>query len=43
MVSVVLDCLAAGMTHRQILREYPTLEGRDLLAALSYAAALAKM
>jgi uncharacterized protein (DUF433 family) len=27
-VSVVLDCLAGGMTEAEILREYPTLPAR---------------
>jgi len=42
MVSVVLDCLAAGMTTEQILGEYPTLQAEDVTAALQYASARAK-
>jgi uncharacterized protein (DUF433 family) len=41
-VSVVLDCLAAGMTEAQILNEYPTLPDRAARAALAYAAELAR-
>jgi uncharacterized protein (DUF433 family) len=41
-VSVVLDCLAAGMSEVQILNEYPTLPGRAVRAALAYAAELAR-
>ena len=35
MVSVILDCLASGMTHEQVLYSYPTLEEEDILAALA--------
>jgi uncharacterized protein (DUF433 family) len=41
-VSVVLDCLAGGMTEAEILREYPTLPARAVRAALAYAAELAR-
>jgi uncharacterized protein (DUF433 family) len=41
-VSVVLDCLAGGMSEAEILREYPTLPGRAVRAALAYAAELAR-
>jgi len=42
MVSVVLDNLAAGETVEAILRSYPTLQARDIQAALGYAAELAR-
>ena len=42
MVSVILDCLASGMTHEQILYSYPTLEEEDIFAALAYATLLSK-
>ena len=42
MVSIILDCLASGMTHEQILHSYPTLKKEDIFAALTYAALLAK-
>jgi len=42
MVSVILDNLAAGETEAAILRSYPSLTRDDLLAALHYAAGLAK-
>lgn len=35
-VSDVLGWLAAGMTHEQILAEYPELTGDDIRAALAY-------
>jgi uncharacterized protein (DUF433 family) len=42
MVSVVLDNLAAGVARDEILASYPPLTGRDLDAALGYAAELAR-
>ncbi len=42
MVSIVLDCLAAGMSDREILDEYPTLSSEDIRAAIAYGAALAQ-
>jgi uncharacterized protein (DUF433 family) len=42
MVSVVLDNLAAGLAHEEILRSYPTLTQADIHAAMSYAAELAR-
>jgi uncharacterized protein (DUF433 family) len=41
-VSVVLDCLASGMSEAEILSEYPTLPPLAVRAALSYAAELAR-
>lgn len=41
-VSVVLDCLAAGMTEDQILAQYPTLTVDGIRAAAAYGAALAR-
>jgi uncharacterized protein (DUF433 family) len=40
-VSLVLNLMANGMAHEEILREYPSLEREDLRQALAYAAALA--
>lgn len=34
----VLDYLAGGMTHQEILDEFPYLQEDDILACLSYAA-----
>lgn len=42
MVSVVLDNVAAARTHEQILQSYPSLKREDILAALAYAAELAR-
>ena len=41
-VHVVLDLLAAGETIDSVLREYPQLTREDVLAALQYAAGLAR-
>jgi uncharacterized protein (DUF433 family) len=37
-VSDVLDLLAAGLSHEQILAELPDLEPDDIKAALAFAA-----
>ena len=42
MVSVVLDNLAAGLSTEEILRSYPSLKRESILAAVSYAAELAR-
>jgi uncharacterized protein (DUF433 family) len=42
LVSVVLDNLAAGLSHADILRSYPTLKPDDIHAAIAYAAELAR-
>jgi uncharacterized protein (DUF433 family) len=42
MASVVLDNLAAGQPADEILRLYPTLKKEDLIAAMAYAAELAR-
>jgi uncharacterized protein (DUF433 family) len=34
----VLDYLASGMTHADVLRELPFLKEEDILACLAYAA-----
>jgi uncharacterized protein (DUF433 family) len=36
-VSAVLDLLAAGMSHAEILAEHPDLEPDDIRAALEFA------
>jgi uncharacterized protein (DUF433 family) len=41
-VSVVLDNIAAGLPEGEILRSYPTLAAEDILAAVGYAAELAR-
>ena len=37
-VTDILDLLAAGASHEEILAEYPYLEDGDIAAALEYAA-----
>lgn len=41
-VSVVLDCLAAGLADDEILRQYPTLTVDGIRAAAAYGASLAR-
>jgi uncharacterized protein (DUF433 family) len=41
-VSVVLDCLAAGMTVEEIVAEYPTVGAAGVRAAAAYGAMLAR-
>lgn len=38
-VKDVLDLLAAGVSHKEILHDYPYLEEADIQAALAFAAA----
>ena len=40
-VEMLLELMASGMTHQEILNDYPDLEHDDLLACLEYAAKLA--
>jgi uncharacterized protein (DUF433 family) len=42
MVSVILDNLAAGVPHEELLQSYPSLHEFDIPAALAYAAELAR-
>jgi uncharacterized protein (DUF433 family) len=42
MVSVILDNLAAGVPHEELLQSYPSLQESDVQAALAYAAELAR-
>jgi len=41
-VSLVLDLLAGGMSHEDILKEYPGLVEEDIRACVAYAAELAR-
>ena len=41
-VSVVLDCLAGGMSETEIVAEYPSLTAAGIRAAAAYGAALAR-
>lgn len=42
MLSVILDNLAAGVSHEEILKSYPSLTAEDIQAAIAYAAELTK-
>jgi uncharacterized protein (DUF433 family) len=41
-VSVILDCLATGMTTQEITAEYPSVPAEGVRAAAAYGAALAR-
>jgi uncharacterized protein (DUF433 family) len=41
-VSVILDCLAAGMTAEEVTAEYPAVTVAGIRAAVAYGAALAR-
>lgn len=40
---MVLDLLSAGMTHQEILGDYPAMEEEDIRACLAYAARLTQV
>ncbi len=40
-VAQMLELLAAGMSHAEILEDYPFLEAEDINACLAYAARMA--
>ena len=42
MVSIILDNLAAGVSEEELLKSYPSLEHDDIMAAIAYAAELAR-
>jgi uncharacterized protein (DUF433 family) len=42
MVSVILDNIAAGVSHAEIIRSYSAVQESDIQAALAYAAELAR-
>ncbi|HUU76693.1 MAG TPA: DUF433 domain-containing protein [candidate division Zixibacteria bacterium] len=42
MLSVILNCVAEGMSEDAILKEYPSLKKGDVSIALQYAASLAR-
>lgn len=42
MVSVILDCLAEGLSEDDIIAEYPSLHPLAIRGALAYSADLAK-
>lgn len=42
-VELILELLSAGMTHEELLEDYPDLERDDILAVLAYAARLSRV
>ncbi len=41
-VELILDLLSSGMTHEEILHDYPSLEEQDILACLAFASKMAR-
>ena len=41
-VSLILDALAAGASHEELLEEYPQLQPDDIRAAIAYGAEAAR-
>ena len=42
-VEMVLDLLASGMTHQEIIADYPAIEEEDIIACLIFAAQLTRV
>jgi len=42
-VEMLLDLLASGMTHQEIMDDYPAIEDEDIRACLFFAAQLARV
>ena len=42
-VTTILELLASGMSHDEILADYPDLEADDIMACLHYAARLSQV
>jgi len=42
-VELILDLLSSGMTHQEILDDYPAIETDDIRACLAYASRLTKV
>lgn len=42
-VEMILELLSSGMTHDEILGDYPDLEREDILAVLEYATLLSRI
>jgi uncharacterized protein (DUF433 family) len=41
-VSLILDLLAAGASHKEILDDYPGLEEADILACIAYGSEMSR-
>ena len=41
-MSLILDLLASGMTHAEVLLEYPELEELDILACIAYGSEMSR-
>jgi len=41
-VEMVLDLLSSGMTHQEIMEDYPAIEAKDIIACLVFASQLTR-
>jgi uncharacterized protein (DUF433 family) len=42
-VELILDLLSSGMTHSDIIEDYPAIQEEDIMACLAFASRLAKV
>jgi uncharacterized protein (DUF433 family) len=42
-VELILDLLSSGMTHEEIIEDYPALQDEDIRACLAFASRLTKV
>lgn len=42
-VEMILELLSSGMSHEEILEDYPDLEQEDIVAVLAFAAQLSRI
>jgi len=42
-VELILDLLASGMTHEEIIEDYPAIQDEDIRACLAFASRLTKV
>jgi uncharacterized protein (DUF433 family) len=42
-VELILDLLSSGMSNQDILKDYPSLEEKDIFACLAFASKLTKV
>jgi len=42
-VEMILNLLSAGMTHQEIMEDYPAIEEEDIKACLQFASKLVKV
>jgi len=42
-VGLILDLLSSGMTHKEIIEDYPAIQDEDIRACLAFASRLTKV